>query len=142
MATPLSRQNLEDREFDKFGKKSTDQTAVHTISEIAGGELSVIPPKSSRVTTMLVGDTPTLLPAVALPGRTAIAWFNKSTTETLYVNGVATVTADDTLGTDAGWETGPQESSNESVDPTATIYAIAPAGKTILIKVREWSKLP
>lgn len=89
-----------------------------------------------RTTTMEIGDTPEAIPATAFPFRNAIAVLNLSEADTLYI-GDETVTSGRALGTSAGWEVGPNEAFNVDVTDGVTVWGVAPAGKTILVKVLE-----
>jgi len=131
--------NINTREFQKFCLNSENLTAVRTCTEINGGNITINSPKSRRVTTMQVGDTEVKVPTTPYTNRISISIANLSETDTLYLGNTG-VTADRTLGTNAGWEIGPEESFNENIDPSDDIYCIAPTGKTILIKVMETSK--
>lgn len=89
-----------------------------------------------KISTLSIGDTVTALPTTALSNRNSISIQNKSSTETLYV-GPSNVEANSTVGGNGGWEIPPQEALNFDIKDVVTIYAIAPTGKTILVKILE-----
>lgn len=91
-----------------------------------------------RITTMTVPDTATAIPATALSNRVALSITNLDAVEVLYL-GKSTVTADQAIGTTAGWEVGPSESFNVDIADSLVIFGRAETGKTILIKVLEIS---
>lgn len=104
-------------------------------------ELTVAAPKSRRITTMTVGDTATLIPTGgALTDRVAISIVNFSTLNTVYFNDSVAVTADRVAGTTSGWEIGPEETYNESITDSDSVFGRCEAGQSALIKVMEWSK--
>lgn len=90
----------------------------------------------TKVTTMEVSDSAIKVPAVPYAQRNTISILNLDPTNTLYI-GPSTVTAGRTVGTSCGWEVGPNEAFNVDVTDQVDIFAIAPAGKTILIKILE-----
>lgn len=134
---PLTRG---DREFQKFTHNSNDEVCVNTVTEITGGNLTVIPPVNMRVTTIDIGDTATVIPPSIDANTISFTVYNKSSIDTLYYNSVATVEASDNVGTDAGAEIGAGETHNFDLSAAAIIYAIAPTGKTIRVKITEWIK--
>lgn len=89
-----------------------------------------------KVTTMNLIDTALPFPATPLTARNAMSVINLDPAETFYVGG-PTVTADNSIGTVAGWPVGPGESFNLDITDAIVLYGIAPAGKTILIKIME-----
>lgn len=89
-----------------------------------------------KITTMNITDTATPLPATALFARNAMVVTNKDITEVLYV-GPASVTADTVVGTTSGHEVNPGEGFNLDIQDDIVLYGIAPAGKTILVKITE-----
>lgn len=92
---------------------------------------------AGRITTMNVTDTVTLLPTTNLTARNSLSITNLSAGDTLYVGFSNLVTADRTLGTNAGWEVGPNEGLNFDITDDIDIYGIAEAGKTVLVKIME-----
>lgn len=90
-----------------------------------------------KVTTMLVTDTVTAIPLLPLSERNSISLTNLSTIDTLYVGFHTGITADQALGTTAGWEVGPQEGFNLDIQDDVILYGITETGKTIKIKVME-----
>lgn len=89
-----------------------------------------------EVTTMTVGTTPTKIPATPLSGRNSISIHNISDTETLYISTKATVTADRTIGTTAGWEVFPESIYNIDITDGIELYGVVGTG-TITVKVME-----
>lgn len=125
------------------GKEWEDVNVVNPVSDpvnvtIPGG-IATFPAglsKDYRVTTMIISDTATPIPAVPLTDRNAISITNLDGINTLYI-GKITVTPDRAIGTTAGWETGAGESFNVDITDTIIIYGVAPVGQTILVKVLE-----
>jgi len=91
-----------------------------------------------RTTTMDVTDVATPLPAIALTSRNAMTVHNKSGVDTLYI-GNSNVTADTVIGTTSGLEVNPNDAFNTDITANIILYGIAPAGKTIRVKVTELS---
>jgi hypothetical protein len=89
-----------------------------------------------RITTMSVGDTEVKLPAAALSNRNSMMIQNKDSAETLYV-GPTGVTADTVMGTSSGWEVDPSGFLAFDITDGIDVFAIAPSGKTITVKVME-----
>lgn len=91
-----------------------------------------------KVTTMQVTDTETALPVVALTNRNSIIIHNTDTVETLYI-GATGVTANRTLGTNAGLEVNAQSYFNIDITEDIILYGIVESGKTIVVKITEVS---
>lgn len=133
---------LQDREFLKFVETSSGNHAVRVATDasdpldvsgtFAPGGLS----DSIRITTMDVTDVAAPIPATALTNRATISILNTDTTEILYI-GNATVTADNVVGTTSGDEVGPGNKFAIDLAASVVLYGIAPAGKTIRVKVLE-----
>lgn len=119
-----------------MGITKTKKTVA--VTGPGGGPVTVEiqPIESLRVTTLDITDVATLLPTAAFTGRRALAIVNKDVAEILYL-GNATVTADTVVGTTSGWEVNPQEAFNADIDDVLVLYGIAPAGKTIRVKILE-----
>lgn len=90
-----------------------------------------------KVTTMTVSHTPTPLPATPLTKRNSLAVTNLSSSDILYIGFSSSVTADATIGTNAGWEVGPNEGFNLDIQDDIIIYGITQSGITIKIKIME-----
>ena len=94
--------------------------------------------KDFRVTTMNITDVPTKLPATPLDDRNSLSINNLVTnSDTLYVNKTSSVTADDAIGTNAGWEIIPNGFMNIDIKNNLELWAVAPTGKTIRVKLLE-----
>lgn len=124
------------KEFDPTSVVNVDIVAVAPSVSIGTTPSGL--KTNFRITTMIVPDTSVALPAVALVARNAMSITNQDATEILYI-GKITVTADSVVGTTSGWETGPGESFNVDVTDAIVLYGIAPAGKTIKVKILEIS---
>jgi len=129
MALPSTRDG---REFDKFEENVAGETAVRTTGEYSPSGLRV----GLRVTTMDVGDTAVAIPASAFASRNAISIYNKSTSQTIYINDI-NVTADNVLGTTSGWEIPPNGYFNVDITPDIIIYGRCESGQSARIKVLE-----
>lgn len=92
---------------------------------------------AGKITTMNVTDSAIALPSTPLSGRNSLSLTNLSLTDTLYIGFSTGVTANRTIGINAGWEVGPQEGFNLDIQDDIIIYGITETGKTILIKVME-----
>jgi len=92
--------------------------------------------KEIKITTMEVSDVAGKIPLTPLTDRNSMCIHNKDAVETLYI-GPSNVTAGDVLGTTSGYEVLPKNEINIDIADDIELYAIAPAGKTILIKVME-----
>lgn len=124
-----------DREYQKFDIDPDDghvivRTSTKGTFKFSG--LSI----GTRITTMDVGDTPVAIPATPYADRNAMSVSNTSQVDTLYIGNVD-VTADTEIGTTSGWECGPNENFNCDISDAVVLYAVAPTGKTIRIKVME-----
>jgi hypothetical protein len=129
--------NLNTREQDKFGLKTTGQTAVHVISENEGG--SITPSGLSetfKVTTLDVTDTATPLPATALTNRNAMTVINHHASEILYI-GDSNVTADLVVGTTSGYQLQAGFEFNIDITDDIILYGRAATGQTIRVQVVE-----
>lgn len=89
------------------------------------------------VTTLEVTDTAATIPSTALSNRKSIVIRNLSTTDSIFIGPTSSVIAGDAIGTNAGWDVGPNESFNVDFANAIEIYAIAEAGKTVKVKVFE-----
>lgn len=135
----LPRQRA-DREYEKFILDSNNKTAVNTVAEVTNsitGEFSVSGLKvGGKITTILVSTTALPLPATALADRNAIAIRNLSDTDILYIGFDTLITANDVLGTTAGWQVGPQENLQFDITDAVVIYGIAASG-SIKVQIME-----
>lgn len=89
------------------------------------------------VTTFLVSDTAANPLPTSLTARVSLSIRNKSGTNTVYLGKDASVTANDAIGTNAGWEIDPNGDQNLDLDSTESIFVICEAGKTAIIKLFE-----
>jgi len=92
---------------------------------------------AGKITTMLVGDTATVIPTTALSDRNSLSLTNMSPTDTLYVGFTSSVEANDNVGILAGWNVGPNEGFNLDIRDNIILYGICETGKTVKIKVME-----
>lgn len=92
---------------------------------------------AGRVTTMAVSTSAVALPATALTNRNAISVTNLSTSQTLFIGFSSSVTADRAIGTNAGWEIGPNEGFNLDIKDNIVIYGISTG--SITVKIMELS---
>ena len=90
------------------------------------------------ITTLDVGDTETVLPAIPLTDRNTMIITNTSAGDTLYI-GPTGVTADNLVGTTSGYEIPPGGQFSIDVTDSIPIYGIAAAGITIRVKIMEVS---
>ena len=88
------------------------------------------------ITTLVVGDTATLLPASSLTNRKSVNIHNTSATITLYV-GNSDVTADTVVGITSGWEVPPKSRKFIDLAKAIDIYGRCPSGESATIKVEE-----
>ncbi len=89
-----------------------------------------------KISTETISDVASPVPLVSLVGRNSISIQNKSGSEILYV-GPSNVEANSIVGGNGGWEIPPSEALNFDIKDTVIVYGIAPAGKTILVKILE-----
>lgn len=132
--------SVKDREYNKFCEVG-GETAVRTCTTIEGGSIEATPSglqNSFRTTTMVISDTATPIPAVALTDRNSLSIANLDSAETLYV-GDSNVTADRVVGITSGWEVGAGETLNFDVKDSIILYGRCETGKSITIKVLEAS---
>lgn len=89
------------------------------------------------ITTENVTDVAAVMPAGGnLTARNAMAIRNLDATETIYLGKIG-VTADQAVGTTAGWEVGAGETFQIDITDAITLYARAETGKTVKIKIFE-----
>jgi hypothetical protein len=93
---------------------------------------------AGRITTMNVSASAIALPTTALTDRNALSIRNLDSTTTLYVGFHTGVTATDTVGTDSGWQVGPDENIQFDITDDIVIYGIVASG-TIKVQVMELS---
>lgn len=134
--------NINTREFDKFAFDPELETVVKVLAKIFGGEITILSPDDFKITTLDIGDVATKLPATPAAGRISMDIRNLSginePNDILYIGPNASVTATDTVGTSSGWQIGPGEGDNVELRASKEAWAIAPAGLTIRVQVREW----
>lgn len=92
---------------------------------------------AGKVTTMLITDIATTLPAVAFTGRNTLSLTNESGADTLYIGFSNSVTADSVVGFTSGWEIRPNEGFSLDITDSIFIYGIAATGKSIKVKIME-----
>lgn len=93
--------------------------------------------KEGRVTTLLVTEVVGQLPATPLDDRNSMTIENLSNTDNIYINFIPGVTADQVPGTTSGKKIGPNQGLNFDIKNNILIYAIAEAGKSVLVQVVE-----
>ena len=139
MATDVKDRNIKDNFKYVFDRNDDDEVIIR---KSASGEFSSSGVKIGwRNTTVLVTDVASELPI--FDNRNGSSIHNKSENETLYLGPDNTVTADTVVGTTSGMEVSPKNRANFDIkdkDDDANpikIWAIAPTGKTILVKITE-----
>ena len=129
--------NQNKREFDKFGLTSSNLTAVRVLLEDA--ITGALQPKGLSTelknTVLNISTTAAPIPSTALTDRNFIAIRNLSSTETLYI-GNSDVVADESVGSTAGWQVGPNETYNVDITNDIILYGRTASG-TIKIQVQE-----
>lgn len=111
---------------------------VNVISGSISGEFTPTGLKvQGKMTTVDITDTASAIPSIALSQRNSLSIANLSTIDTLYIGFSSSVTADSSLGNNAGWEVGPSEGFNIDIQDDIVIYGIAETGKTIRVKIME-----
>lgn len=128
----------EDLTVDVINEQALKRLATTTY--VTGGDIKVNPQGlkgSWRVTTMLIPDTATLIAPTPLADRNHLSLLNKDGSKTLYLGPTSGVTANTVVGTTSGWEVTAGSSFNIDLKDTINVYAIAPAGQTILVKIIE-----
>lgn len=116
---------------------ASDQSPLPIAGAITGSVTPAGLRIAGRNTCMNVLNTATLLPAVALANRNAMAITNLSS-EVLYIGFDTSVTANQAIGNNAGWEIGPNEGFNIDITNNIPLYGIVPIGPA-LIKIMELS---
>lgn len=128
--------------MDKFAEDADLGTVVKVLAKIAAGEITILAPDDFLITTLDVGDVPVKIPATPAAGRIAMDIRNlagvNQPEQVLYIGPSATVTASSAVGTTSGWQIGPGEGDNVDLRFIKEPWAVAPAGVTIRIQVREW----
>lgn len=109
--------------------------------------VELVPPNNFLITTMLVTDTATTIPATPAANRIGIEIENLGadvggTGEHLFWNTSAVISTTPAVGTGYGKRLRPNESSNFELSGGKDIYALAETGKTVLIQVTEWIRTP
>lgn len=89
--------------------------------------------KRLKMTNMTVGDSAIAIPAVALSQRNSIIVENRDSVESVFI-GEADVTAS---GAFEGWQLSPTSFYSTDITDAIVLYAIAPAGKSVVIKIME-----
>lgn len=126
--------SINDREKDKFALNSDDETAVRTLSEITGGNVSFSGLRQRiKITNMTIGDVAISIPPTQLAQRNSIIIQNRSLDKSIFL-GESNVEAS---GIDEGWEVDGTAFFSTDITDDITLYAIAPMGETIDIKVME-----
>ena len=132
---------LDDCERRKFDINDDNEVIVRTSAE---GEFSSSGLKNGfKITTIEITDSASKLPTTPFSDRNALSVHNKSSTDILYLGPDNTVTADTVVGVTSGWEVPVNNKVNfdiKDIDPQSVninIWAIAPTGKTITVKILE-----
>lgn len=133
---PLSP-SVNNREQDKFGLKSTGQTAVHVIAEIESGGIAVESTPAGldgrRIFVKTITDVATQIDSALT--RESIQFINEGPNPLRYGHSLITFT-----GATRGMPVGPDEGVNEDTKETAPLYAICDTGKTTELVVMELYK--
>ena len=115
--------NSQPLKFNNTGELLTSASGTFTMS---GLKIRM------KITNTTVNDTAAMIPAVSLTDRNSIIIENKGS-DTVFI-GESDVTAS---GIKEGWELLPTAFFSTDVTDAIAIYAIAPAGKTVNIKIME-----
>ncbi len=120
---------------------------ITALTGAINATVDLVPPNDFLITTMLVTDTVTTIPATPAANRIGVEIENLGiavggTGETLFWNTSAVVTTVTAVGTSFGKRLRPNESSNFELSGGKNIYAVAETGKTVLIQVTEWIRTP
>jgi len=111
------------------------------VNIIAGSITGTFTPSgltvAGSVKTLDISSTAIAIPATALSMRNSLSLTNLSLVDILYVGFTASVTADRALGSNAGWEVGPNEGFNLDIKDNIVIYGITEVGKTVRVKIME-----
>lgn len=139
------RQAIKDREHDKFVESPTGETSVRVlVSNETGAEIPIsgtisasysAPTGPIKNTVFTVTDSAQNPLPTPQTNRVSVSIRNKSLTETVYVGGLNTVTADDSAT--GGWEVGPQEDFNLDLDDSNVFFLITTTGNTAQVKILE-----
>jgi hypothetical protein len=127
-------ENINNLEKDKFALNSDLLTAVRTLSEISGGNVSFSGLRIRfKITNLTITDVATAIPATALANRNSIIVQNRSQIDSFFL-GESDVS---NSGAFEGWEVDATSFFATDVTENIVLYAIAPVGKTIDIKIME-----
>jgi len=139
------KQQLNDRERDKFGEKASGQTAVHTISTIdndatnpvvISGSAGVAAPTGPfKITVGTATDVASDPLPIPLNNRFSLSIRNMDPVVTMYVGASPLVTADN--ASTGGWDVGPGEDFHLDLSDANAFYLITPTGLTALFKILE-----
>jgi hypothetical protein len=127
---------VKDNEANKFALNSDSNVAVRTITEVSGGSIAYSFSglrERLKISNLSVTDVVAALPLVSLLHRNSIIVHNLSTTASFFI-GESDVTA---IGVTQGWEIEPTAFFSTDVTADIILYAIAPLGETVLIKIME-----
>lgn len=127
---------VKDNEANKFALDSNSDVAVRTITEVSGGSIAYSFSglrERIKITNLTVTDTASALPSTALTNRNSIIIHNLNTTLPIYI-GESDVTAS---GVTEGWTVDPTSFFSTDITANIVLYAIAPIGETISIKIME-----
>lgn len=86
-----------------------------------------------KISNVTVGDTPVALPVTPLTGRNSLMIYNRDPVEKMYI-GDATVAAS---GINEGWIIDPDSYLPFDISDSIALYAVAPSGKTLNVKIME-----
>lgn len=125
--------NIDQALSDASTTNSNSDPAFNTVTEIIGG----VTPSGLRVrlkiTNATVTDTRAALPLAALTGRNSIIIENRDPVNSIFI-GENDVT---NSGAAEGWEVPSGSSFSTDITDAIIIYAIAPAGQTVNVKIME-----
>lgn len=145
MALSKSRSDKEDAKFVECptGKTSVRTCIANPIDDpvnVSGGS-SVAGQTDWLTTTVDIDDTATAIPVAGpLTNRNSITILNTDLVETVFIGPTSSVSATSAEGTDFGVAIPLESKENIDLDATATIFAIAPTGKTIRIQITEYAR--
>lgn len=138
--SPPPDKTLNTNEQRKFAEIESLGVVVKTLSEINGGELTILAPKDTVNKVIKVTAVATPIPVIA--NQIAISIFNTSLVETIKLgkSDVLFPLLETDLGGKTGWPIGPEENQNEAVTSDTALYLIADTGKEVLVQLRYYKK--
>lgn len=127
-------ENLNTLEKAKFDIDDGNDVIVRTSAK---GTFTVAGMVDFLVTTQDITDVASELPAIAMAGRKSISIINISG-DPVFIGPTSAVSATNDLGTNAGWPISSNGYLNFDLAGIVKIFAIAEAGKTVRLKIKEF----